>query len=171
MKFLTVIISLSISLRAISQTPLDEYIRQKPSQITDRSKSKRMGRRKKSDLLLAKKNYSPEIGFVGNYTPAAGGRTIAFPVGDLLNETYSTLNQLTKTNKFPSITKSKCTVLPNNFYDLKARIIQPIIRPEIKINESLKQEQVNLQEIQVDITSRDLTLEIKKHTINTCKLG
>jgi outer membrane protein len=47
--------------------------------------------------------FMPQISAVANYTIAGGGRKISFPVGDLLNPVYSTLNQLTGSNSFPQI--------------------------------------------------------------------
>ncbi|MBK6976907.1 MAG: TolC family protein [Cytophagaceae bacterium] len=38
---------------------------------------------------LAKSNLFPKIAFNPNYTLAAGGRRLEFPIGDLLNPVYS----------------------------------------------------------------------------------
>ena len=55
----------------------------------------------------ARAQYFPQVNFGTSYNLAVGGRTIDFPVGDLLNKTYSTLNQLTQSNSFPIIMTSK----------------------------------------------------------------
>ncbi|KAA3629032.1 MAG: hypothetical protein DWQ02_18815 [Bacteroidetes bacterium] len=52
-------------------------------------------------LREAKSMYGPTVSFGAQYTLAAGGREIDFPVGDLLNPVYSTLNQLTASIIFP----------------------------------------------------------------------
>jgi outer membrane protein TolC len=54
------------------------------------------------DLKRARAQFYPQAGFSSQYTLADGGRTQSIPVGDLLNGVYSTLNQLTGTNKFPT---------------------------------------------------------------------
>src|SRR5687768_16034791 len=54
-------------------------------------------------LKEAKGMFMPSVTFSTTYTKADGGRTIDFPTGDLLNQTYSTLNQLTGTNNFPQL--------------------------------------------------------------------
>ena len=50
---------------------------------------------------------------------AAGGRAIDFPIGDLLNPVYSTLNALTQTNQFPQVENESITFLPHNFQETK----------------------------------------------------
>ena len=45
-------------------------------------------------LKDAKSFFIPSVDFGASYTLAEGGRTIAFPVGDLLNPVYSTLNKV-----------------------------------------------------------------------------
>src|SRR4051812_44002318 len=54
-------------------------------------------------LKIANSYFAPSIGIQGNYTSGMGGRSIAIPVGDLLNPVYTTLNQLTASDKFPNI--------------------------------------------------------------------
>src|SRR5271169_899937 len=54
-------------------------------------------------LDQARALYLPSLDFSARYTGATGGRTIDFPVGDLLNPVYATLNQITGTAKFPAI--------------------------------------------------------------------
>jgi len=52
------------------------------------------------DLKRAQSLFYPQAGFSSQYTVAHGGRSQDIPVGDLLNGVYSTLNQLTSSNKF-----------------------------------------------------------------------
>src|SRR5271154_2880942 len=54
-------------------------------------------------LDQARALYLPSLDFSARYTGATGGRTIDFPVGDLLNPVYATLNQITGTTKFPTV--------------------------------------------------------------------
>jgi len=54
-------------------------------------------------LKDAKSFFLPSLDFGATYTLAGGGRTISFPVGDLLNPVYSTLNKLTASTNFPQI--------------------------------------------------------------------
>jgi outer membrane protein TolC len=45
-------------------------------------------------LDQARARYLPVVDFDARYSMANGGRTIEFPVGDLLNPVYETLDQL-----------------------------------------------------------------------------
>src|SRR5277367_5377132 len=54
-------------------------------------------------LDQARALYLPSLDFSARYTRANGGRTLDFPVGDLLNPVYATLNQITGTTKCPAI--------------------------------------------------------------------
>ena len=58
------------------------------------------------NINQAKANFMPKLTFNPNYTLAAGGRKLSFPIGDLLNPVYSTLNQITKTNNFPQVRRA-----------------------------------------------------------------
>src|SRR5712671_4511058 len=70
--------------------------------------------------MLALKNSKsyilPAVAFTANYLSAQGGRSIELPMGDLLNNVYSTLNQLTSSQKFAPTKNMKEQFLPNNFY-------------------------------------------------------
>ena len=89
---------------------------------------------------IAKSNLFPKISFSPNYSLAAGGRRLDFPIGDLLNPVYSTLNQLTKTNNFPEVQNVSQQLAPNNFHDTKLSIQYPIFNPDIKNNIVLQKE-------------------------------
>ncbi len=54
-------------------------------------------------LNQAKALFFPDLGFSARFTVADGGRSIDFPIGDLLNPVYSTLNQLTHSQQFPQV--------------------------------------------------------------------
>src|SRR5260370_35835574 len=54
-------------------------------------------------LDQARALYLPSLDFSARYTRASGGRTIQFPVGDLLNPVYATLNQITLSASFPAV--------------------------------------------------------------------
>lgn len=104
--------------------------------------------------LESRAMFGPEIKFGIQYTLAAGGRSISFPVGDLLNPVYGTLNQLTQSNAFPQISNVNEQFLPNNFYDARFRLVQPIYFPDLAINRKLKSEIVVQKQLEVKAFKR-----------------
>ena len=87
----------------------------------------------------AKALFYPTVNFEANYTVAAGGRKIDFPIGDLLNPAYSTLNALTGTNNFPVLENQKIQFLPNNFQETKLSFAYPIYNSDLKYNRQIKE--------------------------------
>ncbi|MDD5152181.1 MAG: TolC family protein [Flavobacterium sp.] len=112
-------------------------------------------------LEEAKTLFLPNVNFNTTYTRADGGRTIDIPLGDLLNPAYTTLNQLTGTNNFPSLENKNILLNPNNYYDAKFRTSMPLLNAEIIYNKKIKKQQVDLQKIEIDLYKRELVKEIK----------
>lgn len=103
-------------------------------------------------LTQAKGLFLPKVSLNATYTVAAGGRAIDFPIGDLLNPVYSTLNDLTETQSFPAnIENESIQFLPHNFQETNLRIIQPIFSSAIIANK-------NAQEILLDASKTSLTI-------------
>ena len=111
-------------------------------------------------LQEAKAMYGPDIKFGTQYTLSEGGRRINFPVGDLLNPVYSTLNQVTQTNVFPQIANVNEQFLPNNFYDARFRISQSIYYPDLAINKKLKKETIQLKDIEIKAFKRQISRDV-----------
>ncbi|HYE56789.1 MAG TPA: TolC family protein, partial [Chitinophagaceae bacterium] len=122
-------------------------------------------------LKEARSLFLPTTWLEGQYTLAQGGRSIDFPVGDLLNPVYKTLNQLTGSNNFPTISNVSEQFLPNNFYDLRVKTTMPLINPDIRINRDIKQQQVQLQQTEIDIYKRALVKDVKQAYYNYIVAG
>jgi outer membrane protein len=122
-------------------------------------------------LKQARSLFLPTTWFETQYTLAKGGRSIDLPVGDLLNPVYKTLNQLTATNGFPTISNRSEQLLPNNFYDARIKTTMPIINPDIKIDRDIKEQQILLQQNEVDIYKRELIKEVKVAYYNYLMAG
>ncbi|MDP3929440.1 MAG: TolC family protein [Bacteroidota bacterium] len=112
-------------------------------------------------LKEAKTLFLPRVSFMTDYFRAGGGRTVDFPVGDLLNPVYTTLNQLTGGNNFPQVTNQSILLNPNNFYDARFRTTLPLLNMEIAYNKRIKKDQVSMQQIEIDLFKRELAKEIK----------
>lgn len=96
-------------------------------------------------IEIAKSNLFPKIAFSPTYSLAAGGRRLEFPIGDLLNPVYSTLNKLTQSSNFPQVENVNQLLAPNNFHDTKFSIQYPIFNSDIKYNIALQKELVQTE--------------------------
>ena len=112
-------------------------------------------------LKEARTLFLPQVSLLGNYFLAGGGRTVDFPVGDLFNPIYSTLNQLTQGNNFPQLENQNILLNPDNFYDVRFRASMPLFNQEIIFNQRIKKYQVTNQQLLTDVYKRELIKEIK----------
>jgi len=90
----------------------------------------------------------PKLTFDANYTLAAGGRKIDFPVGDLLNNVYGNLNALNAVpgnlppgvipGQFPTLENQQIQFLPNNFQETKISFAYPIFNSDLKYNREIQ---------------------------------
>jgi outer membrane protein len=78
------------------------------------------------------------VTFDANYTLALGGRKLDFPIGDLLNPVYGTLNQITQTNAFPFVENAEIQFLPNNFHETKVSFAYPLFNTDLKYNRNIQ---------------------------------
>ncbi len=119
-------------------------------------------------LRDAKSYFLPSVDFGASFTLAEGGRTIAFPVGDLLNPVYSTLNKLTASNSFPQIANVSEQLLPDNFYDTRFRTTVPVLNTDLIYQNQIREEQVNWTNNQVEIYRASLIQDIRVAYFNFC---
>ncbi|MCB9320271.1 MAG: TolC family protein [Lewinellaceae bacterium] len=117
-------------------------------------------RQAEAALKEAQGLYLPNLSFGTQYTLAAGGRAIDFPVGDLLNPVYSTLNQITGSQQFQSLENQSIQFLPNNFYDARFRVQQVLFNPDLAINRALKSAQIDLKQLEIKAYKRELSKEV-----------
>lgn len=104
--------------------------------------------------------FYPQVSANASYTLAGGGRAIEFPVGDLLNGVYATLNDLTDSQTFPQLENVEVQFLPNNFHETKLRVIQPLFNPEIYFNYKAQKELMSVQDAQRRAYENDLKYNI-----------
>jgi len=86
-------------------------------------------------LDQARARYLPVLDVAARYSWADGGRTIEFPVGDLLNPVYATLDELLVASgqppRFPRIENQSITFLRGNEQETKLVLEQPLYEPRI----------------------------------------
>jgi len=117
-------------------------------------------------LQSAQSLYQPTLAFQGGYQTGEGGRSISFPVGDMLNPVYSTLNQLTKSSAFPQIANVETNFFPRNFYDVKLTSVMPIYNRDISINKEIQSQTLGIQKADIQVYKRELVKNIKTAYLN-----
>ena len=112
------------------------------------------------NITQAKANFMPKVTFNPTYSLAAGGRRLEFPIGDLLNSVYSTLNQLTKTNNFPQVENVNQLLAPNNFHDTKLSFQYPIFNTDIRYNLLIQRDLLSAQESKKRVLENEIRYSI-----------
>ncbi|MBN1952569.1 MAG: TolC family protein [Bacteroidales bacterium] len=120
-------------------------------------------------LREAKGLFFPEVSLNARYTVAAGGRVIEFPVGDLLNPVYSTLNMLTASQNFPQIENEAFSFYRPTEHETKLSLVQPIISTDLIYNVKIKKDMAEISRIDVERYKRELVLEITRAYYNCQK--
>ena len=150
-----------ISSSGWAQSPvLEAYIREGLKSNLQLQQEQMNYERSVQNLQIAQALFLPSLSANASYTLANGGRKIEFPVGDLLNPVYSTLNSVTGTSNFPQIANVTQQFLPNNFHDTKLRVIQPLFNPEIYFNYKAQKELISVQDAQKRAYENELKYSI-----------
>jgi outer membrane protein len=97
-------------------------------------------------IRQSKALFLPGAQFVANYTVAAGGRSIAFPIGDILNPVYDNLNRLNEAMtpgapKYPTdVENINEQFLPNNFHETKIKFTYPLYNTDLRYNKQIQEQ-------------------------------
>jgi outer membrane protein len=148
------------SLTAQNSPVLEAYIREGMSRNLALQQRELDLRKSLEGVRLARALFRPTLQFNANYTLAAGGRRIDFPIGDLLNPVYGTLNQLTQSNSFPMLENQRIQFLPNNFQETKIKFAYPIFNTDLKFNRQIQELLVEGQAAQKAAYEQELRHEI-----------
>ncbi|MCJ7446499.1 MAG: TolC family protein [Bacteroidales bacterium] len=166
MKIKFIIIIYFIPVIIYGQDVLNDYVRY-GLENNLALKQKLSGYEKSIEALReARALFYPNISFNARYTISEGGRIIDFPVGDLLNPVYATLNSLTSSNIFPMIENQEIRFLRPTEHETKIRIAQTLFNSDIYYNSRIKKELSVVEEMDVEQYRRELTAEIKKAYYN-----
>lgn len=83
----------------------------------------------------ARGRYLPQLSLASRFSRAEGGRTIALPLGDLLNPVYATLNELLiaqgRAPAFGQVGNTEFAFLREREQQTYASLVQPLYAPEI----------------------------------------
>lgn len=112
-------------------------------------------------LKEARGLFFPDIRLNARYTVADGGRIIEFPVGDLLNPVYNTLNLLTASEQFPEIENQEFSFYRPREHETKVSVLQPIFSSDLIYNYKIRKTHSNIIRVGIDQYKRELIKEIK----------
>jgi outer membrane protein TolC len=112
-------------------------------------------------LQEAKALFLPTLDLDARYSRAAGGRLIEFPIGDILNPVYGTLNQLTESSQFPTLNNEAIPFLRPQEHETRLRFVQPILQPGLLYNQQIRHTQVDIQSNAVAVYKRQLEADIR----------
>ena len=112
-------------------------------------------------LNQAKALFLPQLSLDASYMRADGGRTINFPVGDLLNPVYDALDRMNGSDVFPTIANVNEQFLPNDFHDTKIRLIQPLFNSDIYYNRLAQRHLVSSEEARKATFENELRHDIR----------
>jgi len=122
-------------------------------------------------LSIIKGKYLPTISFDASYILSTGGRSIDFPIGDLFNPAYSTLNELTNANSFPTnIENFTERFIPHNFHDTRIRLNYSIFNRSTYYQYKSQEKLIDLQTIKKEDYKQELRRDIKIAYYNYFKI-
>ncbi len=113
-------------------------------------------------LEEARSLYMPSVSFQATYTLAGGGRKIDFPIGDLLNPVYNTLNKLTASDNFPQVANLSLQFLPNNFHETYLQVVQSVFNRDIYYNHQIKKSLIEVQKAQKEVYAFEIKRNVKQ---------
>ncbi len=123
-----------------------------------------------SKVEQAKKLWKPTVDLNASYLFAEGGRELLFPLGDLFNPVYGTLNQLTGSTSFPTnIENEKIQLTPNNYLDLQLSVSKPLINSSIKYNQKIQNELLRINDLDMELSKKEIVAQIKTSYFNYLK--
>jgi outer membrane protein len=162
MKFLSTLFFCLITFPLLSQEALQTYIRQGLENNLALKQKETDFRKSLEALKEARGLFYPSVSVNARYTVSEGGRVIDFPVGDLLNPVYSTLNQLTSSSSFPQVENQQIRFLRPTEQETKLHLVQPVINSDLYYNAKIKKEMTAFEATDVEQYKRELIAEIKK---------
>jgi len=134
MMLLSVSITASAQQRPL-QTVLDDYIAEAMRSNLALQSENYSVEEAKASLDAARARFLPSLGLSARYTRNHGGRDIDFPVGDLLNPVYSTLNSMLAAQgqpaQFPQVENQSIPLLREREQDTHLELRQPLYAPAI----------------------------------------
>lgn len=123
-------------------------------------------------LKEAKGLFYPGISLNARFSVADGGRTIDFPIGDMLNPVYQNLNMINQQlfselptelqpDEYPLLENLEFTFLRPKEHETKITVVQPLVNSQIIYNKRIKDDLVKVGKTDMNAYKRQLIADIK----------
>ena len=118
-------------------------------------------------LKEAKRMFLPTVSFNASYSAAQGGRTVEFPIGDIINPAYNNLNQINQSlnpqaPQYPEIENMELNFIRSTEQETKLIAQMPLFNTTIIQNHKIKKGLMEVENISIDIYKRELVKEVKQ---------
>ena len=150
-----------LSLNAIFAEQIDEYVRIGLDNNLALKQKEFNYDKSVHALKEARGMFFPSLSLEARYSRAGGGREIEFPVGDILNPVYSTLNQLIGSQSFPQLDNELIPFLREKEHETKLRLVQPVFQYSLFSNYNIKDELNKSTKEELESYKQELKKEIK----------
>ncbi|MFQ5627657.1 MAG: TolC family protein [bacterium] len=166
-KSLLFIVALSGSTLFAQADILDQYIREGLRNNLALQQQQLSLQKSLQALKEARGLFLPSLNLEARYSRAGGGRLIEFPVGDIVNPIYATLNGLLAAQGQPvpfptNLQNINIPFLRKEEQETRVRLVQPIFQPQILYNYKIKRSAYRSSRAQQQAFSRQLVYEIKQ---------
>lgn len=116
-------------------------------------------------LAVARGRFLPTVDLSARYSRADGGRTIDFPLGDLFNPVYSTLNGLLEQQgqppQFSPVENQEINLLREEEQETKLTLQQPLFSPRVLYGYRARKHEVTAQRAGVEAFRRELVRDVQ----------
>ncbi len=144
---------------------LDEYIRTGLSGNLALQQQNLDLRKAQEAIRQSRALFYPTLQFDANYTRATGGRSIEFPIGDLMNPVYNNLNQINEVlapgaPKYPTLQNQEIQFLPDDFHETKLSLAYPLFNTDLRYNRQIREQLYQSQAARKAAFEHDLRYQI-----------
>ncbi len=166
-----IILLLSVYVGSISaQSILDQYIAEALSSNLELTLQQQKINEQQNLLDQSQRLWGVSADFNFSYLLADGGRKINFPIGDIINPVYATLNQVTGQSRFPTdVANINTQLTPNNFVDAQLSLAKPIINQTIKNNVNIHRKLLALPMMDKALIENEIRLQMRMSYYNFIK--
>ncbi|MFO8053575.1 MAG: TolC family protein [Bacteroidales bacterium] len=155
-----------------AQEVLDDYIRTALENNLRLQQSEHELQKRYLEVKKARSYFFPSIEFQARYSVARGGRTIDFPVGDLLNPVYKNLNQINQDlyghlppevqpPEYPGVDNQSFNFYRPSEHETKLQLNQVIFSPEVYYSSQISKERLAAEKFSKQLMEREIIENVK----------